>query len=107
MITIITYLAAVAMVTNKKFKMAADGRHLGFSIFEILLNIKPITHQPIFCRETPGFLSPTKLSGFLAHHTLADFLSPIFCRVTSRAFAFYAGTVKRSRQNDPDKKDMK
>ena len=25
---------------NKKSKMAADGRHLGFSIFEILLNIK-------------------------------------------------------------------
>ena len=60
-----------------------------------------------FCRETPDFLSPTKLSGFLAHHTLADFLSPILCRVTSRAFKFYAGTVKRSRQNDRDKKDMK
>ena len=28
------------MVTNKKSKMAADGRRLGFSIFEILLNIK-------------------------------------------------------------------
>ena len=25
---------------NKKSKIAADGRHLGFSIFEILLNIK-------------------------------------------------------------------
>ena len=28
------------MVTNKKSKMAADGRHLGFSIFENLLNIQ-------------------------------------------------------------------
>ena len=28
------------MVTNKKSKVAADGIHLGFSIFEILLNIK-------------------------------------------------------------------
>ena len=28
------------MVTKQKSKMAADGRHLGLSIFEILLNIK-------------------------------------------------------------------
>ena len=28
------------MVTNKKSKMAANGGHLGFSILEVLLNIK-------------------------------------------------------------------
>ena len=28
------------MVTKQKSKMVADGRHRGFSIFEILLNIK-------------------------------------------------------------------
>ena len=33
--------------------------------------------------ETPDILSETNLSGFLAHHTLADFLSPIFCRVST------------------------
>ena len=36
------------MVTNKKSKMAAARSHLGFSIFEILLNIK------IFCGKQLG-----------------------------------------------------
>ena len=38
-----------------------------------------------YCRETPDFLSETNLFDFLAHQKLANFLSPIFCRVnTSR-----------------------
>ena len=41
-------------------------------------SLKPITHQPSFCRESADFLSEPNLSGFKAHHTLADFLSPIF-----------------------------
>ena len=40
-------LAAVAMVRNKKSKMAADGRHLGFLIFEILLNIKTFSWKQL------------------------------------------------------------
>ena len=37
MVTIITQLAAVAMVTNTKIQ---NDRHLGISIFEILFNTK-------------------------------------------------------------------